>query len=505
MKAFSALRNWPILLAALGLLIAGLALACSPADADPVTPTPTASPEGDSATPAPTSPPDIAPVTATPTAVTGQATEPPVAPDFRSVLSQSCHARFNSDYDLMLRIELEDGSTKVHTRQYSGMGFSEILVSRTANGTLLAKGEAVLKDRTYFVRASLSAEAPEDISPWGILVTNQDLPAPSGCAATMQREDATVEINPDDGLTRLSWLEPSSSLYERERTEWEMWVDSDGQPVRSLITAYRVPDVRGPVVDEDEETQREPILAYTQEETYSNFGEPNVIVAPEVGSMTSLADSADESATGQNQPSSKPDPALMRLLWEETRAQGERITWELWVDEDGRPVSGLVTVYQVPYEDPAAGAATPEPAVSYTVTETYSEAEEPYEIVAPIAPPTPEPDAVVISVADASAVSEGEVLEFRVTLSTDEYSGDILVNVDARAGTATEGQDYTRYSNTLRFTNFTAEKIVRVRTYTDYDDEEGPETVQLVLSSPIDGVLGNHTATGTIKDVPLED
>ena len=118
---------------------------------------------------------------------------------------------------------------------------------------------------------------------------------------------------------------------------------------------------------------------------------------------------------------------------------------------------------------------------------------------------TPTPDAVVISVSDASAVSEGEVLEFRVTLSTDEYSGDILVNVDARAGTATEGQDYTRYSNTLRFTNFTTEKIVRVRTYTDYDDEEGPETVQLVLSSPIHGVLGNHTATGTIKDVPLED
>ena len=117
--------------------------------------------------------------------------------------------------------------------------------------------------------------------------------------------------------------------------------------------------------------------------------------------------------------------------------------------------------------------------------------------VPPTATPTPAPD--------ASAVSEGEVLEFRVTLSTDEYSGDILVNVDARAGTATEGQDYTRYSNTLRFTNFTTEQIVRVRTYTDYDDEEGPETVQLVLSSPIDGVLGNHTATGTIKDVPLED
>ena len=125
--------------------------------------------------------------------------------------------------------------------------------------------------------------------------------------------------------------------------------------------------------------------------------------------------------------------------------------------------------------------------------------------VPPTATPTPAPDAVVISVSDASAVSEGEVLEFRVTLSTDEYSGDILVNVDARAGTATEGQDYTRYSNTLRFTNFTTEQIVRVRTYTDYDDTEGPETVQLVLSSPIDGVLGNHTATGTIKDVPLED
>ena len=125
--------------------------------------------------------------------------------------------------------------------------------------------------------------------------------------------------------------------------------------------------------------------------------------------------------------------------------------------------------------------------------------------VPPTATPTPAPDAVVISVSDASAVSEGEVLEFRVTLSTDEYSGDILVNVDARAGTATEGQDYTRYSNTLRFTNFTTEQIVRVRTYTDYDDEEGPETVQLVLSSPIHGVLGNHTATGTIKDVPLED
>ena len=127
------------------------------------------------------------------------------------------------------------------------------------------------------------SEDVNTLSQWVIVATDQRPVFPKGCFGDEQLASSqAVGEAEDEDLRHLVWEEEEfASQYEGERNVWEMWVDSDGNPVRGLVTVYRVPEessasgAGGPP-----DGVRTPEAAYTIEETYSGFGEPNTITAP---------------------------------------------------------------------------------------------------------------------------------------------------------------------------------------------------------------------------------
>ena len=103
-----------------------------------------------------------------------------------------------------------------------------------------------------------------------------------------------------------------------------------------------------------------------------------------------------------------------------------------------------------------------------------------------------------ISVNDVSA-AEGTSLSFAVTLDT---AGTSVVSVDytTKDVTATAGADYSAVSGTLVFSPGDLSKTVTVATSAD-GISEGNETMQLVLSSPVNASLADAIGVGTITNV----
>ena len=110
-----------------------------------------------------------------------------------------------------------------------------------------------------------------------------------------------------------------------------------------------------------------------------------------------------------------------------------------------------------------------------------------------------------VSVADASARTEGSAALFTVTLSRaapQEVTVDYAAVVDpfaAAESAGVPGQDYTAVSGTVRFAARATEATVTVPLLDDSLDEH-TETFWLRLSSPVGATILDGTATGTIVD-----
>ena len=143
---------------------------------------------------------------------------------------------------------------------------------------------------------------------------------------------------------------------------------------------------------------------------------------------------------------------------------------------------------------------------SRTVTVRLASVEDPYSVGSPssFTLNVTERDAA-LSVDDAR-VSEGPgaTLAFAVTL--DRTRGrEVRVKYATSDGTATQGDDYTGVSGTLRFAPGETTKTVSV-TVLDDTHNEGSETLTLTLSSPRRAVIDDDTAVGTIVNSdPLPD
>ena len=112
-------------------------------------------------------------------------------------------------------------------------------------------------------------------------------------------------------------------------------------------------------------------------------------------------------------------------------------------------------------------------------------------------------DIAAAAVADTSA-EEGEVLVFTVTLDK-AAAADGLVTMDyaTEDGSARADRDYTAVSGTLSFPAGETEATIEVETIDDALDE-GEETLNLLLSRPVNAVLSDGWAVGTIlNDDPL--
>ena len=113
-------------------------------------------------------------------------------------------------------------------------------------------------------------------------------------------------------------------------------------------------------------------------------------------------------------------------------------------------------------------------------------------------PPPPPPPLPTLSIDNAEA-SEGDVVEFTVTVSGTR-TGDVAVSYSTADGSATDGDDYAGTSNgTLTFTSSESSKTISVATIEDTDPEDD-ETFTVTLSSPNGATIDTGAATGTITD-----
>ena len=107
----------------------------------------------------------------------------------------------------------------------------------------------------------------------------------------------------------------------------------------------------------------------------------------------------------------------------------------------------------------------------------------------------------VLSIADATAVAEGEAAQFVVTLAP--ASGkQVTVSYSTADGTAKASEDYTAASSaTLTFAPDETTKTVSVAT-TEDTRNEATEAFTMTLSGPTNATLKSDakTATGTIND-----
>ena len=110
--------------------------------------------------------------------------------------------------------------------------------------------------------------------------------------------------------------------------------------------------------------------------------------------------------------------------------------------------------------------------------------------------------APTLRIADATAAEASGALEFVVTASG-AAAREMRVDYATRDGTATAGQDYTETQGTLVFAVGETTKTIRVPVAMDSQDDEGLETLTVVLSGAVNATLADSEATGTISDTAL--
>ncbi|MEO0461525.1 MAG: Calx-beta domain-containing protein [Pseudomonadota bacterium] len=108
------------------------------------------------------------------------------------------------------------------------------------------------------------------------------------------------------------------------------------------------------------------------------------------------------------------------------------------------------------------------------------------------------------SISDGGTFETGGAAFFEITLSEAAPAGGVSVDVTTSDGTATAGEDYLAYSQTIFFaegeTRSTTQTLVTV-VVSDDKVFEGDETFTVTLSNPTGGyIIGDGVATGTIFD-----
>ena len=226
----------------------------------------------------------------------------------------------------------------------------------------------------------------------------------------------------------------------------------------------------------------------------------------------------DEEEPEEQEPATTPDPdrGISLSTSSSSAIEGEAATISVRrAGPTDRATTVAVQVFDSALTSPwpmdvvfRSGAATATAAVaigfdgarpaSRTVTVSLASVKEPYSVGSPstLIFNVTDRDAA-LSVADAS-VNEGPgaTLAFAVTLDRPR-DRTVLVRYATSDGTATQGEDYTGVSGTLRFAPGDISKTVSVTVLDDAHDE-GSETLTLTLSSSRRAAIDDDTAVGTI-------
>jgi|GEM_PF-7121757 len=116
--------------------------------------------------------------------------------------------------------------------------------------------------------------------------------------------------------------------------------------------------------------------------------------------------------------------------------------------------------------------------------------------------PTPVPTATpgprTISVSSANGIEGGSII-FEVSLSGPANAENVTVDYTTEDDSAIAPEDYTPDSNTLVFGPSETRKNIAIALQND-NIREGQEQFELVLSNPVNGLLGTDSALGVIRD-----
>ena len=111
---------------------------------------------------------------------------------------------------------------------------------------------------------------------------------------------------------------------------------------------------------------------------------------------------------------------------------------------------------------------------------------------------------ISISISNAAAVPEGDLLTFTVTLSEAPTWSGVTVFWSTIDGTATAGDDYTARSGTITFIPWRTTREIQVLTLTDDLNDEDDETLIVRLSSASGATIVDFDGTGIINNkVPV--
>lgn len=214
--------------------------------------------------------------------------------------------------------------------------------------------------------------------------------------------------------------------------------------------------------------------------TVIEYGEPvtYTIVLSNTGSafayntlLTDTLPTDTDFASWQQQPiSATYNTGSDAITWMGTVTPTESITYEFVVTHTGGPDETITNT--VTYDHGSGNGTTD---VSFTVL------------------PLP-----IVNIADVTTDESKSIVSFKVSLETTSRKA-VTVQYDTSDNSAEAGLDYQADSDTATIAAGDTERLIHVLLFKDFIDEE-TEEFTMTLSSPVDGTLGDATATASILD-----
>ena len=199
----------------------------------------------------------------------------PVAPiSAQQAAERACEIMTTLDYDVTYAaVNTHQEGMLTIDAQVSGNDMRQLLRSSTPLG--LASAETIQKNGILYSRESLESD-PSKFSDWRI--TGRNIPPPSRipCFESHRFVGGTVQGS-SSPERQYSSTAPSQD-DPNETVMREFWVNASGRPTRSRTTLTFSDD--SPISGASGMNQNETVEQVIINETYSGFGETNVITAP---------------------------------------------------------------------------------------------------------------------------------------------------------------------------------------------------------------------------------
>ena len=206
----------------------------------------------------------------------------------------------DTPYDTLATVSVPGEDLRLEIRD-SGPDRHIIQTSTSSDGTLIGKGEQIIKDRTMYSRESTPGNA-EIYGEWRVHGTNVSRSFSVPCLDTSSFEEGASGSSDEPHYTSERFLSEEEGAVRNE-----YWADSTGRPTRARRTFFP-PEYDGVTNTE----------TAVMEFRYTGYGEPNTIKAPCAGAAPDQAD----------------NPALMRdcvrlLALKDTLRGTATLNWDL--------------------------------------------------------------------------------------------------------------------------------------------------------------------------------